>query len=243
MYASGSTWLFNAAHAVAAELHPELQYQKAYLENLSGLTRLPPGHVVVKSHHLSAGVARLVLARSGRILVSLRDPRDAVTSLMQHMGHDFVQALRQVERSALFCAHYAKHERATLFIYEQGFTEHPETFDRLAGCFGLTLPEIARETLFAAFRRHIIEAQIAKLKNAPTSWRNPVNGDLVDTATQWHAHHAGRTGEPGRWRQFLSEANVQLIEMRLANFMATFGYGPEACHAKLKPFPTSNAEK
>lgn len=163
-------------------------------------------------------------ARSSRILLSLRDPRDAVTSLMQHMGQSFPHALQLVERSVLFCTYYASHERATLFTYEQGFTESRETFDRLANAFGGTLPPSMREMLFANSRRHVIEERIARLEESPTKWRNPANGDLLDLVSQWHSHHAGRTGETGRWRRYLSDQETQLIERRLASFMKNFGY-------------------
>ncbi len=224
MYASGSTWLFNAARAVAAELQPTTPHRAVYLETLPHLVRLPPGPVVVKSHQLAPQLAQFMEAHSSRILLSLRDPRDAVTSLMQHMGQSFPHALLWVERSALFCARYAGKEHATLFIYERGFTEQPETFDRLAAAFGGTLPLPARESLFAGTRRHMIEDRISKLENAPTRWRNPATGDLVDTDTQWHTHHAGRTGETGRWQHFLPGDNIRKIEGRLAAFMKDFGY-------------------
>ncbi len=224
MYASGSTWLFNAARAVAAELQPSLPHRAVYLEAFPHLARLPRGPAVVKSHDLTPSLARFLEARSSRILLSLRDPRDAVTSLMQHVGQSFPCALHWVERSAHFCARYASHKRATLFIYERGFTELPETFDRLASSFDGTLSLPTRERLFAGTRRHIIEERIARLENLPTTWRNPANGDLVDTISQWHAHHAGRTGETGRWRLFLPPDHVRQIEERLASFMREFGY-------------------
>jgi len=224
MYASGSTWLFNAAREVAAELHPSTPHRAVYLETLPHLARLPPGPVIVKSHHLTVRLARFMEARSRHILLSLRDPRDAVTSMMQHMGQSFPLALHRVERSALFCAHYANKEGAALFMYEREFTERPETFDRLAHSFGGILPPPARERLFAGTRRHIIEGRIAKLEDSPTTWRNPTTGDLVDTDTQWHTHHAGRTGEIGRWQNFLPGDNIRQIEGRLATFMKDFGY-------------------
>jgi hypothetical protein len=224
MYASGSTWLFNAARAVAAEVQPAMPHRAIYLETLPHLARLPPGPVVVKSHHLTPRLAQFVDTRSSRILLSVRDPRDSVTSLMQHMGHSFPHALCLVERSALFCGRYASHERRTLFIYEQAFTELPETFDRLANAFGGSLALTVRERLFTNTRRNIIENRIARLEDSPTKWRNPANGDLVDTDTQWHTHHAGRNGEMGRWQCFLRREEIRQIEGRLVAFMNNFGY-------------------
>ncbi|MGE4483073.1 hypothetical protein [Acidocella sp.] len=228
MYASASTWLFNAARAVATELAPTTLYRSIYLETLWHLSRLPTGQVIVKTHHLTPYLARFMEGNSARILISIRDPRDAVTSLMQHMGQNFPNALRQVERSACFCSRYAKRDKSFLFVYEANFTERPETFDLLAQAFDGVLSPAARQKLSLSSTRQAVEAQIARLESLPTSWRNPTNGDLVDTETQWHIHHGGRTGAQGRWRNFLSDDAVREIEQRLAGFMAEFGYPASA---------------
>jgi hypothetical protein len=226
MYASGSTWLYNATRDVAARLYPELPVSGLYAEGVDALSRLPGGLTVVKTHHLPPPAARLMLGRAERIMLSLRDPRDAVTSLMQHMGQSFLQALHWVEDSALFCARHAADTRTALFIYETGFTETPTTFDLLGTALGGTLTETARAELFAATRREAIEAKIARLRMLPTSWRNPATGDLLDRDTQWHRHHAGRSGEVGRWRRLLPPEGAQTIERRLGGFMRDFGYLP-----------------
>jgi hypothetical protein len=224
MYASGSTWLYNTTRDVAGQLYPEAWVNGAYAEGMEALTRLPPGLNVVKTHHLPRPAGQFLHARADRILLSLRDPRDAVTSLMQHMGQSFLQALHWAEESALFCARHAGDARATLFIYETGFTEAPGTLDLLAAALGGTLPAAARAALFTSTRREAIEAKIATLEALPTSWRNPANGDLVDTDTQWHRHHAGRSGEVGRWRRLMPPEGVAVIERRLGGFMREFGY-------------------
>lgn len=87
---------------------------------------------------------------------------------------------------------------------------------------------LAPETLaalFAASRRVVIETRIAALPALATSWRNPANGDLVDTDTQWHTHHAGRSGVGGgRWSQQLDPPQAAHIAARLPGYMERFGY-------------------
>ena len=48
-----------------------------------------------------------------------------------------------------------------------------------------------------------IEAFIARLEDLPATLRH-VSGDVFDTVSQWHKHHAGRSGEIGRWRRRLT---------------------------------------
>jgi hypothetical protein len=229
MYASGSTWLFNATRDVAAVLYPDQRITGHFAEGLKGLKKLPPALNVVKTHDLPQAAAGFLLERADVILISLRDPRDAVTSMMQHMGESFLQALQRVETSAHFAARFAGDARAVLFPYESGFTESEAAFGQLAAALGETLTQAQRRDLFAATRRSKIEKKISQLTELPTVWRNPATGDVVDTDTQWHHHHAGRSGESGRWRRMLPPQGAALIEKRMAGFMQAFGYlGDEA---------------
>ena len=224
MYASGSTWLFNATRAVAGILYPEQRVAGHFAGEARQLRALPPVINVVKTHDLRPAAAKFMARRADAILISLRDPRDAVTSMLQHMQLDFALALHRAETSSLFAAGFTGDARASLFIYESGFTETPDTFDRLATALGGTLTEAQRAALFAATRRSKIEEKISRLEELPTAWRDPANGDLLDRDTQWHHHHAGRSGETGRWRRLLPPPEVALIEQRLADFMQDFGY-------------------
>ena len=228
MYASGSTWLFNAAREVAAVLYPTQRVAGHYAEEMRALKGLPPALNVVKTHELSPAAAEFLAGRADKILVSLRDPRDAVTSMMQHMGQNFPQALQRVEASAHFAARFAGDARSTLFIYESGFTEAAGVFDDLAAALGGRLTAAQRDELFAATRRDKIEEKISRLAELPCVWRNPVNGDLLDRDTQWHRHHAGRSGESGRWRRMLPAREAAHIEQRMADFMRSFGYAGES---------------
>jgi hypothetical protein len=230
MYASGSTWLFNAARAVAALLYPEERVAGHFAENMKKLKTLPAALNVVKTHDLGPTATGFLRKRAGPILVSVRDPRDAVTSMMQHMGHGFWQALQYVEASAQSAARLAGDGRACLFVYESGFTETADVFDQLAAALGGTLTMAQREGLYAATRREKIEEKISQLAALPTAWHNPVTDDLLDLDTQWHRHHAGRSGEVGRWRHRLPAQEAALIERRMTSFMRQFGYEGETSH-------------
>jgi hypothetical protein len=225
MYASGSTWLFNAARQVAAELTPETPVQGIYAETLDELERLRAGAVhVVKTHDLPRAEAKYMAAKASRIFISVRDPRDAVVSLMQHMRHKFGPALEKIERTAAFCQFFAGDKRAEIFNYDAGFADDIATFDRLAAALGGALETGARERLFAASRRAAIEDYIAGLESLPTVVKDARSGDVVDTDTQWHRHHAGRSGEIGRWRRMLPPEAAQVIEARMGAWMRAFGF-------------------
>jgi phosphoenolpyruvate-protein kinase (PTS system EI component) len=227
MHGSGSTWLFNAARETAQALHPGARVTGIYAEDLESLKALDRAALnIVKTHHLGRAETHFMAQNARHILISIRDPRDAVTSLMQHMRHSFGRALDRTEHSAAFCASFAQDSRARILSYDAGFTDDPATFDRIAAMLGGRLDEAARAALFAASRREVIEARIARLEELPNTWQDERSGDIVDLDTQWHRHHAGRTGEIGRWRRLLPPEASRIIEQRMAGFMTRFGYLP-----------------
>ena len=224
MFASGSTWLYNVALAVAAELDPRRRVAGRFvfdLRDTDGLDR--PGMLhVVKAHQARGGVARMASA-SDAILVTLRDPRDAVVSLMQYQNFSFCRALLNVGHAAEACLLLGANPRAVTLHYELGFIDDPATIDGIAGHLGGALSNPARDAIFRSSRRPAVEALIARLGERPTTIVDR-DGDMYDLASHWHRHHAGRTGESGRWRRLLYPAQVQGIETTLRDWMACFGY-------------------
>jgi hypothetical protein len=225
MYASASTWLFNATRQVAGCVLPGTRVAGCYAETLGVLEALDPGVLnIVKTHCLDREGTNYAAAHATHILISVRDPRDGVTSLMQHMRHSFVQALEKIETSGNYCGQFANDPRAVLFSYEDGFTDDPATFTRLAGIFNRQLGAGDISALHAANTRAAIDAKIAALEQLPTAYTDPRSGDVVDTDTHWHRHHGNRTGEVGRYARLLPPEGIRIIETRMSGFMEQFGY-------------------
>ncbi len=243
MEGSASTWLFNAllqvAGAMAPALPPALGRYVVRLEDLAGLPA--PGHfTVIKSHAVDQGAAAVLSARARTLFVTLRDPRDCVVSLMLYQFRPFASALEAVEHSARVCAEAAAHPAAVVLRYETGFPDRPETLESIARALGGTLDPSAREAIFAGTRRAAIEAEIAGFPLRADVHRHS-NGDLVDRTTQWHRHHAGRSGQIGRWRHFLDIGQAAWIEARLTDWMEQFGYVAEWTRRESWPAPGQTA--
>jgi hypothetical protein len=79
-------------------------------------------------------------------------------------------------------------------------------------------------TIFASGRRAAVEALIAELPHRRTTLIDKSSGDLMDSVSHWHTFHAGRTGEIGRWRRLLTEAQAFEVEQRLRDWMDRFSY-------------------
>ncbi|WP_419727827.1 hypothetical protein [Lichenicola sp.] len=224
MFASGSTWLYNVARAVARELDPHGVIDERFvfqLRDTEGLSARGVRHIV-KAHQAVGGV-EAVAAASDAILVTLRDPRDAVVSLMQYQNFSFSQALFNVRRAAEACVLLGRLPQAVTLHYELGFIDDIRTIDGVAGHMGGVLRPEARNAIFQANRRQAVERFIGQLDRQPTTIVD-ARGDIYDLRSHWHRHHAGRTGEIGRWRRLLYPAQVHGIETALGAWMDLFGY-------------------
>ena len=226
MFASGSTWAYNIMRGIAGDLWPGRQVRGRFVNTLADMQGLEDASAVhvVKSHDLSPEVAAAMLPLADKIVVTIRDPRDAVTSLMLYQHYPFAMAIKTVADSARYVGGLVDDQRALLLRYEDGFTDDITTLDRIAELFGGTLSPGVRDALFVQSRRGAIEAAISGLGALPQAVRDPRSGDIFDPETQWHKHHAGRSGEVGRWRRALAPAQVSAIEQEMAEWMARFGY-------------------
>ena len=225
MQASASTWIYNAALKIAPILTPDVPSRGRYVPYRGKLGFLDDaGLHIVKSHGVDASTEAELGKRATSIIISVRDPRDAVASLMLYHSANFKQALMEVERAAATCARFATDPRATVLRYETRFTEDPATIDRIAVIFGHELPRHDRDRIFEESRRENVEKLISNLERLPSAER--AGEDLYDSNTQWHKLHAGRTGEVGKWRRALSQGQIARIEARLFDWMGTFDYTP-----------------
>jgi hypothetical protein len=226
MYASGSTWAYNVMRGIAACAFSERPVKGRFVNVLADIDGLDDAAFVhvVKSHDMAPEAAAELLRLVGRIVVTIRDPRDAVTSLMMYQRYPFEMALATISKSGHFVAGIAADPRALLLRYESGFIDDVETLDRMAAWFGVTLPPADRDRLFAQHRRAAVEGMIATLETLPQAQRDARSGDIFDPETQWHRHHAGRNGEVGRWRRMLMPGQVAAIEQEMRAWMARFDY-------------------
>jgi hypothetical protein len=226
MYASGSTWAYNVVCALADATGRgvEVRFANGAAE-LPGLEAADHDHVV-KTHDLPEDAAAALLALGPRVLATIRDPRDAVASLMTYQRYRFDMALGAVNASARFATAIAERTGGLLLRYESGFTENPATVGRIAEALGLPCDAATAERIFAAHRREAVERYIGGLDTVPGVHKDPRSGDVMDHLTQWHKHHAGRSGEIGRWRRTLLPGQPQAVDAMLGDWMARNGYEP-----------------
>jgi hypothetical protein len=225
LYASGSTWLFNAGKKIAAASGLDAGMATFFATNEAELV-FPPGTMtaIVKTHEVEPAAAEILMARSQAIWLSLRDPRDCITSLMRYQNCAFEEAVEMTKDAARFCLSVLHHPRTKLFRYESHFFDAPETLDIIASSFGRDLEAADSARIYAETRRSAIESFINTFPQVASVVGQPEPGHFVDLNTQWHTHHVGRDGEIGRWRKMLTTSQITVVNEQLADLMIRLGY-------------------
>jgi len=216
MYASASTWLFNVVRQVL-QLAQQEKVQVAFISGKEKHLTFdgPRAVTIIKSHEVNNEDRIVDVSRNSRkILITIRDPRDAVASLMQAHGYDFDKALGFVEQSATLCMNFTKDRRVKLFQYETGFFEDTRTVGAVAEHLGYKLEKDVILAIYKSLTRSEVERHIQKMPKMPGILKSTEAGDLLDTKTQWHSHHAGRSGEIGKWKRLLDARQVEQIKRR-----------------------------
>jgi len=217
LYASASTWAFNAVRLLHAKAAPPLPLRTYFAAGQMDLAPLaaPLTHLV-KSHEITdAGTLSALGRRADKILITVRDPRDCVASLLLYHKLEFAAALDLVDQTMRLCVRLAADPRAKLHYYETRFFERAETLPELAAHLGLNTPPAACEEIFSSLSREAVEQHIARLPELPGILQDIKSGDRLDPQTHWHTHHAGRSGEIGRWRHQLTPTQARAVEDRL----------------------------
>jgi hypothetical protein len=227
MFSSGSTWAVHAIRSLGNALLPGEPSISVFADTIDQLPAewSRSDRLVIKSHDPDEAVAKLLLMHADRIWVTIRDPRDCVASLMTYMHADFDFALDAVAQTALQCERFGVDQRSVVLRYEDGFIDDPATLDRFAGGFSQILSPRDRDRMFLSTRRPAIEKMIEQFDPNDTV-DDGLPGHRVHVATQWHTHHVNRTGEVGRWRHTLTEAQAGTVEERIRFWMVRFGYLP-----------------
>jgi hypothetical protein len=132
MFSSASTWTFNVVHEIALAVAPEQPPVPVFLDVSDTLPDCDgaSGTLIVKTH--GTEIARELGRRAEAVIITIRDPRDAVVSLMRHNRVPFDIALRMTEVSARTCSHFRTHRRSVLLRFEDRFFDDPGTVDRIA---------------------------------------------------------------------------------------------------------------
>lgn len=220
---SGSTWLYNVV----------LQLLRAKMRD--GVTAFYADNfvmfpadterariLVIKAHEPSKALVYLMRLTRGRMFLSVREPRDAIASLMQRFGHLFEGALRETARQSERIAELACEENTIIYRYEHGFYDRRETIGEIAVALGVRVNSATRERIFHSLTRGAVGKKISELKKKGKFGARP-NADSFDPATHWHPGHVG-DGRIGKHIAVLSKTQRTEVLAKTLRYRKQFGY-------------------
>ncbi len=223
---SASTWLNYAAFGILSQTG---EVKHAYGESWAQAETLMAAqtpHVLMKTHRPD-GVVMDYVRREGVALISLRDPRDAVTSFLQGFGGIPVNRIRQVWDAGVASLICRKFPRSKVWRYEDGFADRPrDTLAELAEVLGVAVSPAALDALAHDLSR---DASLDSTMTAVGVTES--EGGVVRIQTQWQTSHRG-DGRTGKWRE---GPNADEIDAILAPIVSALGYADPAPSAAWPP--------
>src|SRR5215469_2694792 len=164
LHASASTWVFNVARELLIAAYGEDAVMTLYADEIALLptrTARAGRHLVVKSHRGSPPLDRWFVERGARVLVSVRDPRDAAVSMAQRFKRRLGDP---VAREAIF-ARYTTEAVRELAREVPNLPE--ERVQMVAG--------VAMDKVTQILAPHIGDGSIGKWRSAPPMHQAELN--------------------------------------------------------------------
>jgi Sulfotransferase domain len=228
---SGSTWLYNAVVQLVEDDHRRSRRKQQRTGLLrfyaDGMRDFPPGAeqasaLVIKTHIPSHSLEFLTRFARGSVLITVREPRDAVASLMQRFDHRFEACLKEVAANASRMVDLFQSGEALVFRYEDRFYDRPETLDEIARHLHLKTSRFALQRTFASLTAPNIEKRILSLSARGAFGETPTP-DSFDPKTHWHPGHVGDR-LIGKYAAVLTPKMQQAVLHAMRDYCAVFRY-------------------
>jgi hypothetical protein len=181
------------------------------------------GCLVVKSHVPGPLMLRIARATRSPVIVSVRDPRDAVCSLMARFGLDFATSVAFVATSAEALA--TLDGTSLVLRYEDDFVSTAATVRTIAALVGATCAEADCARIAAEFSREQVAMQLKALDQSGTFDPDRPAIEQFDPRNHWHPGHVS-DGRRDKWCEVLTAAENAEIVRAVRPFLDRFGYAP-----------------
>jgi len=223
LHGSASTWAFNVARELLLAAGSPEDALSFYADQVE---EIPPeaatkARVLMKSHHGSPELDAWLAARPTRVILTLRDPRDAAISMAQRFQAPLRDAVAWLRNDCLRLARLRERPHLAL-RYEARFFDAPETVAAVAAHLEVEATPEAAAAIFATYRTDAVRAFARNLAALPCE-RVQTGGQFpVDRVTQIHAPHIG-DGRIGKWRLLAPETREALTDV-FRPYLAALGY-------------------
>jgi len=226
LHGSASTWVFNIVRELLIAAFGEDRVLAVYAEEPRDLPAEVPSagkFLVLKSHHGSPALDDWLAAQSARVLLSVRDPRDACLSMAQRFNAGLAQTVHWLVRDLNRLAGLQARDHF-LLRYEDRFFEQPAVVAQLAGAIGLQPDPADIGPIFARYSTESVRAFARGLETLPPDRIVATSHSVLDRVTQIHGTHIGDT-RTGKWRDLPAPLQAALTSV-FTPFLDSFGYPP-----------------
>lgn len=222
---SASTWAFNVVREVmetaigAAAVAPCFANTPG---DLAAAGACGAACVVCKTHGV-AGLDRLARQDGARVIVTIRDPRDAVLSLMQRFGDSLPVSASGIGQDCR-CAHACADAPYPVLRYEDRFFADRASIPGIAAQLGLALPPERMDRIFRAWSTDAVQAMSEGVTALPPERRRALgpNGAIdAETLVTWRHIGDARTG---KWREAFDSDVAGALTRHFFPFLLRFGY-------------------
>ena len=223
MYSAGTTWAFNVLRNIC--VLQDKPVFSAYTQSMKPkLLEHFQSHDVLlfKGHILGKSFQNFIHKTPATLIVPVRDPRDAICSLMNRFNYSFSHALHAVSTSAENILNVQTKLPHLILRYEAGFTKDLEGVYQIARYVGFNLTSDEACAISESMKPERVKELIRSLQEKRTINANRPRVS-VDPKTNWHPNHVGDLKIGNHKNQFTAE-QLDIVNSRLADFIVHFGY-------------------
>ena len=224
LYGSGSTWLFNVLRLLVSSRGYD-KVTSAYSDFPSDSwplhPRSPIEQLIIKTHKPPNFLIEAA-KRGTSVIVTVRDPRDCVASLMTRFLYDLDTASNIVVQSANRILLLKSVCDPLIFRYEDNFIGRRTTISSICELLELSIDENVRDDVLADLSAENVRARINKqIEEGTLDASSPKDSFELDS--HWHPGHIGDQ-QIGKYRKVLTSCEADRICARTAEFMKEFCY-------------------
>ena len=221
MFRSGSTWTYNVARAITEMMRGGVcAFYAEVMDSVPAAALFSTLPIVMKAHNLE-GQLRDLLPHA-RVIFTIRDPRDAVVSMMDLSKIGFYDASMVVSRSiaAIEDAERLTQKAITLqYEYEEIGTI--ETVVRIADFLGYCLGVGQAEAIAERLSASSVQRTIRKLQEQGVIGPDDQPATF-DVTTHWHPGHI-KDGRVGKYAERLShQEQIAVVDENLSFMRAHY---------------------
>lgn len=225
LHASASTWVFNVVRELMVAALGRADVAAGFAttaDDVTGAGVAPGMHRVVKTHGWP-DLPAFARQHGAAVLVSVRDPRDAVLSLMQRFGDSLPVSANGIGHDCR-CAHACADARYPVLRYEERFFADRASVSRIAAELGLAVPPARMDRIFRAWTTEAVQAMSGGVTALPPERKRALgpNGAIdAETLVTWRHIGDARTG---KWREAFDRDVAGALTRHFFPFLLRFGY-------------------